>query len=423
MSKLLITGGRVIDPSQQFDRETSVLIEAGRIAGYDVAATSEMATLDAAGKIVMPGLVDLNTQLREPGFEDDETILTGTQAALAGGFTSIACIPETDPPIDSQAGVEFIRQKAARAKNCHVYVLACVSKNREGSELAEMGSLVEAGAAGFTDAMKPIWNSELLRRALEYALMFDKVILNHPEVPELSRGGLMHEGSTALVLGLAGMPSDAEDVMTSRDIRLCESTGGRMHLINVSCSITIEQLRRAKQRHVRITAGISPWNFAYTEVEMRSFDASWKLNPPLRGEGHLRACLDGLQDGTIDVISSGHSPRAVEKKMQELDQAPFGMASLQTTLAMVITHLVRPGHLSWSAAIEKLTINPARILGIPKGTLAVGADADVTIVDPHAAWKVERSNFVKSSNTPLLGKELFGRVTNVVVGGELRSFA
>jgi dihydroorotase len=421
MTQLLITNGRVIDPSQGIDRVTNLLIEGGRIAAHDAAAKDGIQTIDAAGLIVAPGLVDLNTQLREPGFEEDETIQTGTRAALAGGFTTIACIPETDPPIDSQASVEFIRQKAARAKNCNVYVLACVSKNREGNELAEIGSLVEAGAIGFTDATKPIWNSELLRRALEYALMFDKPILNHCEVPELSRGGVMHEGRTSLVLGLGGMPSDAEDVMTGRDIRLCESTGGRMHLLDISCSISIDLLRRAKQRGVRITAGISPWNFAFTEDQMRSFDPAWKLNPPLRATGHLEACLAGLVDGTIDVISSGHSPRASEKKMQDLDLAPFGMVSLQTTLAMVSTYLIATGKLDWPSAIAKLSTNPAKILAIPKGTLRIGAHADVVVIDPQARWTVERKQFAKSSNTPLLGMELIGKVVQVVVGGEVKS--
>lgn len=420
MSQLLITNGRIIDPSQGLDRVMNLLIEGGRIAALDASTRDDIQTIDAAGLIVAPGLVDLNTQLREPGFEEDETIQSGTRAALAGGFTTIACIPETDPPIDSQASVEFIRQKAARAKNCNVYVLACVSKNREGNELAEIGSLVEAGAIGFTDASKPIWNSELLRRALEYSLMFDKPILNHCEVPELTRGGVMHEGRTSLVLGLAGMPSDAEDVMASRDIRLCESTGGRMHLLDISCSITIDLLRRAKLRGVRITAGISPWSFAFTEEHMRSFDPAWKLNPPLRAAGHLEACLAGLADGTIDVISSGHSPRASEKKMQDLDLAPFGMASLQTTLAMVSTYLVAAGKLDWPSAIAKLSTNPAKILGIPKGTLQVGAHADIVIIDPQARWTVERKQFAKSSTTPLMGKELVGKVVQVIEGGEVK---
>ncbi len=420
MPTLLITNGRIIDPSQGLDRVTNILIEQGRIAAYDVDPWSDVKTIDASRKMVVPGFVDLSTQLREPGFEEDETIESGTRAALAGGFTSIACLPETDPPIDSPSDVEFIRQKAARAKHCNVYVLACVSKNREGNELSEIGSLVDAGAVGFTDATKPIFNSELLRRALEYALMFDKPIFNHCEVPELSRGGVMHEGRTSLVLGLAGMPSDAEDVMTGRDIRLCESTGGRMHLLNMSCSISIDLLRRAKQRGVRITAGVCPWNFAYTEEQMRSFDSAWKLNPPLRATGHLEACVGGLADGTIDVISSGHAPRALEKKMQELDLAPFGMVSLQTTLAMVVTHLIEPGKLSWPSAIAKLSTNPARILGIPKGTLQIGADADVVVIDPQARWTVDRQHFTKSRNTPLLGKELVGKIVATVVGGEER---
>jgi dihydroorotase len=421
MTRLLIAGGRVIDPSQGLDRVTNVLVEGGRITALDVPHLDDVQRLDAQGRIVSPGFVDLNTQLREPGFEEDETIESGTRAALAGGFTSIACIPETDPPIDSQASVEFIRQKAARAKNCNVYVLGCVSKNREGNELAEIGSLVEAGAVGFTDAMKPIWNSELLRRALEYSLMFGKPIFNHPEVPELSRGGVMHEGRTSLVLGLSAMPSDAEDVMTGRDIRLCESTGGRMHLLNVSCSITIDLLRRAKHRGVRITSGISPWNFAFTDEQMRSFDPAWKLNPPLRAAGHVDACLAGLVDGTIDAISSGHSPRASEKKMQDLDLAPFGMVSLQTTLAMVATYLVAPRRITWPQAIALLSTNPAKILGVNKGTLRVGADADIAVFDPDYRWTVDRKHFARSNNTPLLGKELVGKVTHVVVGGELKA--
>lgn len=421
MSSLLITGGRVIDPSRQIDFVTNVFIENGRISALDV-DPPDVPRLDATGKIVAPGLVDLNVQLREPGNEEDETIETGTRAAIAGGFTTIACIPETDPPIDTQAGVEFVRQKAARAKNCNVYVLGCVSKNREGNELAEIGSLSEAGAVAFTDATRPIWNSELLRRALEYTLMFDKPIFNHPEVPELTRGGIMHEGKMSLVLGLPGMPSDAEDVMTGRDIRLAESTGGRMHLIDVSCSISFDLLRRAKSRGVRITAGVSPWSFCCTDDLMRSFESLWKVNPPLRAAGHMEACISGLVDGTIDVISSGHSPRASEKKMQELDLAPFGMSSLETTLSLVITHLIAPGKLTWMDALAKLTINPSRILGIPKGTLRPGAHADVVIIDPHAVWTVDRAKLrSKSRNTPLHGRELMGTVCQVIVGGELKT--
>ncbi len=255
--RLLITNGRVICPASGVDRVTNLLIEGGKIAALDAQSRGDERVLDATGKIVSPGLIDMHVQLREPGCEEDETIESGTAAALAGGFTSIACIPCTDPPLDTQAGVEFVHQKAMRAKNCHVFVLACVSKNREGKELAEIGSLVEGGAVGFTDAERPIHNSELLRRALEYCLMFDKPILNHPEVLELSQGGIMHEGRTSMVLGLPGMPADAEDVMTSRDLRLAESTRGRLHLMNISSGGSVEMIRRAKARGVKVTAVIA----------------------------------------------------------------------------------------------------------------------------------------------------------------------
>lgn len=419
MSRLVITGGRVIDPSQSLDRVMNVLIEDGRIAAFDVAPRQGDEVIDAKDLIVSPGLVDIHTQLREPGCEEDETIETGTAAAIAGGYTSIACIAETDPPIDTPAGVEFVRQKAARAHRCHVFVIACVSKNREGKELAEIGSLVEAGAVAFSDASLPIYNTDLLRRALEYCLMFDRPILNHPEVLDLSRGGVMHEGRTSLVLGLAGMPSEAEDVMVSRDLRLAESTGGRLHLMNISTAGSVELIRRVKRRGVRITAEVAPINFTLTDELLRSFDAHCKLNPPLRSQADVEACIAGLADGTIDVIASCHAPRASEKKMQDLEQAPFGMVSLETTLPLVITKLIEPGHLDWLSALAKLTINPSRVLGLNKGTLAIGADADVTIIDPDLEWTVEPDKFrSKSSNTPLAGTKLRGKAVNVLVGGK-----
>jgi dihydroorotase len=421
MSRLLITGGRVICPAQGLDRVTNLLIEDGKIAALDAHANGDTKVLDATGKIVAPGLVDLHTQLREPGCEEDETIESGTAAALAGGYTSIACLPETDPPIDTPAGVEFVRQKAARAHHCHVFVIGCVSKNREGKELAEIGSLVEAGAVAFSDAMHPIQNSELLRRALEYCLMFDKPILSHPEVLELTGGGVMHEGRVSMVLGLAGMSVAAEDVMTSRDIRLAETTGGRLHLLNVSSAASVDLVRRNKLRRVEVTAGVCAINFTLTDEVLRSFESDCKLNPPLRSQEHLDACIAGLKDGTLDVISSGHAPRAVEKKMQELDLAPFGMVSLETTLPLVITKLIEPGHLDWITALAKLTHNPARILGLRKGTLRVGADADVVVIDPDVRWTVDADRFQsKSCNTPLTGMTLRGRAAHVVVAGEVR---
>lgn len=421
MAALLIKNGRVIDPSQQLDRVTNLLIEGKRVAAIDVAQHVSAEIIDATGKIVTPGLVDIHTELREPGREEDETIESGTAAALAGGFTSVACIPNTDPPIDTQANVEFIRQKAARARNCHVFVLACVSKNREGQELAEIGSLVESGAVGFTDADRPIHNTELMRRALEYCLMFDVPILNHPEVLELSHDGIMHEGLTSMVLGLPGMPSDAEDVMTARDLRLAEYTGGRLHLMNISSGGSVELIRRYKSRGSGVTAEICPAHFALTDDTLRTFNSNCKVNPPLRSRNHVEACVAGLADDTIDVITSCHAPRASEKKLQELDRAPFGMVNLETTLSLVIKYLIQPNHLSWSKAIEKLTINPANALGLRKGTLQVGADADITIIDPDVRWTVRADEFrSRSRNTPFEGEELIGRAVRVIVDGEVR---
>jgi dihydroorotase len=337
---------------------------------------------------------------------------------VAGGFTTIACMPNTDPPIDTQAGVEFIQLQAARAGNCNVLVVACVSKGREGKELAELGTLHKAGAVAFCDSHFPIQNSELLRRALEYCLMFDKPILNHPEDTQLTRDGVMHEGLISMILGLPGMPVEGEDVMTGRDIRMTEATGGRIHLQSISSAVTVELIRRARMRGVRVSSEVCPHNFVLTDAEMRRFDANYKLRPPLRSQEHIDACVAGLCDGTIDVIASGHAPRSSEKKMRELDLAPFGAVALETTLALVITELIEADHLSWPEAIAKLTVNPARVLGIDKGTLRPGADADVTIIDPDVTWTVDPAKYrSKSSNCPYAGRQLKGRAEQVLVGG------
>lgn len=421
MGRLLIRQGRVIDPSQGLDAVADLLIDDGRIVGLDVEADGDCQVLDAADCLVTPGLVDPHVELREPGCEEDETIETGTAAALAGGFTSIGCLPSSDPPIDTQAGVEFVRQKAARARNVHVFVVGCVSKNRDGRELAEMGSLVEAGAVAFSDSPRPIHNTDLLRRAFEYSLMFRKPIFDRPEVLELTQGGVMHEGRTSLVLGLAGIPAEAEELATSRDLRLAEATGGRLHLVSISTAGGVELIRRAKTRGVKVTASIPLANLIFTEERLRTFDTHYKVNPPLRSADHVEACLAGVLDGTLDVISTGHSPRAAEKKMRELDQAPFGMNMLEVAVALINTHLVLPGLIDWPTVLARLTCNPARVLGIPKGTLRAGADADVVVINPQARWTVDpRTMKSKSENTPLAGVELVGRVEHVVVGGELR---
>lgn len=422
MSTILIKNGRVLDPSQNIDRVTNLLLRDGKVAGFDVAANGQDIVLDATGKIVTPGLIDMHVHLREPGREDDETIETGTASALAGGFTSIACIPNTVPPIDTQATVEFIQHQAARADNCNVFVVACVSKNREGKELAEIGQLVEAGAVAFSDDGAPVFDAELMRRALEYCAMFDKPILNHEEVLELTRGGaMMHEGLVSLILGLPGMPAAAEDVMIGRDIALMEATGGKVHVMHISTAGGVELVRQAKQNGVRVTTEVCPHHFTLTDECLRTFDSNFKMSPPLRSRTDVEACIAGLIDDTIEVICTDHAPHALEKKMQELDVAPFGIVGLETCLPLTITQLIEPGHLTWEQAIRKLTINPARILGIDKGSLRVGADADVTIIDPERTWTVDPQQFrSKSKNSPFGGWELTGRAETVIVGGRIR---
>lgn len=421
MASLLIRGGRVIDPSQGLDRVTDLVIENGRIVGYDGGGHHDATVIDATDKIVAPGLIDMHVHLREPGREEDETIATGAAAALAGGFTSIACIPNTEPPIDTQASVEFVQHQAALADQANVFVVACVSKNREGKELAEFAQLAKAGAVAFTDDGSPVFDPELMRRAFEYALMFDRPILNHAEVLELTQGGVMHEGLVSLVLGLPGMPAAAEDVMTSRDISLAEATGGRLHVMHISTAGSVEIVRRAKRRNVRVTTEVCPHHFTLTDECLRTFDSNYKMSPPLRSQQDVEACIAGLADGTIDCICTDHAPHAREKKMQELDRAPFGIIGLETALGLVITQLIEPGHLDWPTALAKMTINPARILGIDKGTLRAGADADVTIIDPQLRWQVDPARFrSKSSNTPFGGRWLTGRAVTVVVGGRVK---
>jgi dihydroorotase len=425
MGTLLIRGGRIVDPAQGIDRVDDLLVRDGLIVAVGQAGAQPVGradeTLDAAGLVVTPGLVDMHVHLREPGREEDETIETGTRAAVVGGFTSVACIPNTEPPIDTQAAVEFIHQKAARADNCNVFVVACVSRGREGKELAEIGRLVEAGAVAFSDDGAPVWDAELMRRALEYCRMFDKPILAHEEVLELSRGGVMHEGLVSLVLGLPGMPAAAEDVMIGRDIALAEVTGGRLHVMHVSTAGGVALVREAKRRGARVTAEATPHHFTLTDEGLRGFDANHKMSPPLRTAADVEAIVDGLVDGTIDCIATDHAPHAREKKMLELDRAPFGILGLETAVGLAVTRLVATGRMGWPRLVEAMSTLPAGILGINRGTLRPGAVADVTLIDPDVTWRVDATRLQsRSVNTPFDGWTLRGRAVATIVGGRVK---
>jgi dihydroorotase len=378
-------------------------------------------TLDATGKLVCPGLIDMHVHLREPGREEDETIATGTAAALAGGVTSVACMPNTEPAIDSQAAAEFVHLQAQRAGHANVFPIGAITKERKGAELAEIGGLVDGGAVAFTDDGSPVASAEIMRRALEYCLMFDKAVLSHSEDLDLTRGGVMNEGFESMRLGLRGMPAAAEEVMVFRDIALAEMTGGRLHILHVSTAGSVELIRRGKQRGIQVTGEACPHHFTLTDACLRSFDSNYKMAPPLRTQADVDAIVAGLKDGTLDVIATDHAPHAPEKKMRELDQAPNGIIGLETLLPLCVVALIEPGHLTWPELIAKLTINPARVLGIDRGTLGIGKIADVTVIDPKAEWTIDPTKFKsKSRNCPYAGWKVRGRADAVLVGGQIK---
>ncbi len=421
---LLITGGRLVDPSQSIDRVVRLLIVDGKIAAKDPSdgdLPSDCQLLDASRKIVAPGLIDLGAELREPGNEEDETIQSAGEAALAGGFTSLLCCSSTDPCIDSPAAVEFVRQKAAQARGARIHVIGCLSKGRAGEQLAELGLLNEAGAVAFSDAPRAVPNSALMKRALEYTRMFNKPIIDRPGVPDLSVGGVMHEGQVSLVLGLKGLPTEAEDLAVARDVRLAEATGGRLHVGPVSTMGAVDMIRRVKSRGIMVTASACPHNLCLSDAELRSFESRFKVHPPLRSSRHVETLCGAVADGTIDAIQSGHMPRSREKMMNDLDLTPFGAAALETTLATVVTFLIRESIIDWSTAIDRLSTSPAKIAGVDGGTLAIGSAADLILIDPEAEWTVVGAAFrSRCVSSPLEGHKLIGRVTHSIVGGEIR---
>lgn len=428
---LLLKGGRVVDPSRKADETGDLLIENGKIAASGGEPSSAgkgggkgvppgMEILDLRGKIVVPGLIDMHTHLREPGFEYKETVASGSEAAVAGGFTSVACMPNTNPVNDNRSVTEFIRRKSAECGMVNVYPIAAISLKSEGELLSEYWDLKDAGAIGFSDDGRSVMNAALMRRALEYAISLDMPVIAHCEDRNLSAGGMMHEGFVSTEIGLPGIPAIAEEVMVARDILLAEYTGAHLHIAHVSTAGAVRLIREAKARGVRVTAETAPHYFTLTDEAVRTFDTAAKVYPPLRGAEDRDAIRKGLSDGTIDVIASDHAPHARTDKEVEFDYAASGITGLETSLSLSLA-LVEEGLLTLQELIEKMTVNPARILRILKGTLADGADADITIIDPQREWTVDRGLFrSRGKNTPFHNRTLKGKAVLTIVGGEIR---
>ena len=421
--KLLIKNGRLIDPSNRFDGIADILLEEGKVIriGKKLPEPNpdEGDVIDAHHQWVVPGLVDIHVHLREPGFEYKETIKTGTEAAAAGGFTSICCMPNTNPVNDNQAVTRLILERARQEGRVHVFPIGAVTKGSLGLELTEIGELVETGCRAVSDDGKPVANSEVMRRALEYAKAFDIPVVNHCEDPALAEGGMMNEGLVSLELGLKGIPRTAEEAMVARDLLLAELTGGRLHLAHMSTAGSVRMIREAKARGVKVTAEASPHHFTLTEEAVRGYDTYAKVNPPLRTPPDVEAIRQGLADGTIDAIATDHAPHTEDEKRCEFDRAPFGMVGLETALPLTLA-LVQAGSLTLIEALAKLTIQPARIMRLNKGHLSVGADADITLIDPEASWIVEPERLhSKSKNTPFIGRKMTGRVTCTIVSGRV----
>jgi dihydroorotase len=420
--QLLLKGGRLIDPATGRDEECDCHLVDGRIEqlgrGLSVAAAQ---VIDLRGKIVAPGFIDMHVHLREPGFEHKETIETGVAAAAAGGFTAVCCMPNTNPPIDDESVVRYIHAKAHVALNglVDVYPVGAVTKERKGEHLAPLAELAAAGAVAFSDDGDPVYDAEIMRRALEYSAMYRRPIIQHAQDPSLTRGAAMNEGFTASVLGLPGWPSVAEEIMIARDIRLAEYTGGTYHVAHLSTAGGVELVRQGKAKGIKVTAEVTPHHFTLTDDVVRSFDTNTKMNPPLRTREDIEAIKQGLRDGTIDVIATDHAPHSFDEKEVEYVAAPFGIVGLETAIGIAITELLLKGVLSLGQLVEKLSINPRRLLGLPTVAVKEGAMANLTIFDPAAQWVVDPQSFrSKSRNTPFRGVKLTGKPVGVLNNGE-----
>ena len=417
--RVLLKGGRVVDPKHDRDGVLDVLVEDGVVVRVDPDLPVDGAqVVDVPdGFVVCPGLTDMHVHLREPGQEHKETVASGTAAAVAGGFTGVACMPNTEPVNDHTGVTELILQKAQEAQLSRVYPIGAVSVGSRGQELAEIGELRSAGCVGVSDDGHPVADALMMRRALEYSSMFDMPVINHCEDPALKGDGSAHEGYCASVLGLRGIPGAAESVMVERDVTLSELTGGRVHIAHMSVRGSLRAVRSGKERGIGVTCEVTPHHFILTDEDL-SYDTSVKMNPPLREAADRDAMLEGLVDGSIDVIATDHAPHHADEKAVEFDKAPFGIIGLETALPLVLDRLVHTGRVSLRRVIELLAVNPAKILGLDAGGLTVGGPADITILAPDGTTDVDASRFRSlARNTPFDGWSLRGSVAATVVGG------
>src|SRR5687767_2536278 len=421
MASILIQNGIVLDPARVFERRADVLIRDGKIAavGTDLGRADRL--VDARGMYVAPGLIDVHVHFREPGDEEEETVASGAAAAVAGGFTTVCCMPNTKPALDNEGLIEFVLREARRGRLANVYPIGAITKGREGKELAEIGSMHERGAVAFSDDGIGVADASVMRKALQYCKMFDALIMQHCEEPTLS-GGSMHAGLVSTALGLGGIPAEAEQLMIARDILLNRTIGCRYHVQHISTAGSVELIRRAKRDgHKWVTAEAAPHHLLLTDESCRGYDTNYKMNPPLRTADDVRACIAGVVDGTIDCLATDHAPHLAEEKELEFANAPFGIISLECALALYAKALVEPGHIDWMRLIDLMSTRGAAIVGLDKGTLRDGADADVTIIDPAMEWTIDNEQFAsKSRNCPFHGWKVKGRAVMTIVGGDLK---
>ncbi len=420
----IIANANIVDPEKNDSFKGFVGIKNGLIDFVDSGTppAEGKSVFDAENLCLSPGLIDIHTHLREPGFEHKEDILSGTRAAAAGGFTAVACMPNTDPPVDEKSVVDFILRKARVTGFAKVYPVAAATVGRKGEKLSEYGRLVSAGAVAFSDDGRPIANAQIMRRVLEYAAKFDVPVIEHCEDPASSASGSMNEGFYSTKLGLRGIPNFSEEVCLARDLLVLQTAQSRFHAAHLSTSGSLSLIKEAKRKGLPVTCETAPHYFSLEDREVESFDTNFKINPPLRSSEDREAVIEGIIDGTIDCIATDHAPHAPEEKEVEFDKAPCGVIGLETALAVTLTNLVKPGHISLEHALSLLTNRPAGILGVPGGTFAKGRAADLTLFDPEEEWIVNPYDLhSRSKNSPFSGRKLIGRVKHTLIDGSVHT--